>query len=89
MRYFIARSGNDVVGKRVAEGDDTAIDEQLTQYKDNHPEQTVSEVDKDTFEATLMATKPTPAQVAWAAFKATGPTAPQAIGYLAKHLGLE
>jgi hypothetical protein len=89
MRYFIAQNGSDVVEKQALEGDMDKIDSLVNEYRANHPQLILLEVDEKTFEATEMTIEQTKAQADWAAFKATSPTALQSILYLAKAIGLE
>lgn len=89
MRYFIAKNGPTVVEKRDLSGSDEGIDMLIAKYKNAHPTFTVEEIDKTSFDATQLSPVQTEAQAAWSAFKISGPTAAQAIAYLAKALGLE
>lgn len=89
MRYFVAKNGSTVVEKQAVSGDDVQVDALVAKYRATHPTLVVEELDQTTFDSTAYVPPLTPAQAAWATFKASSPTAPQAIAYLAKVLGLE
>lgn len=92
MRFFIAKdAGLNVVGKQVFAGDESKADALVAAFLAQNPQLTVTEVDEATFNATAMVVSQTPAQKAWATFKAQlpAPTALQAIIFIAKYLGLE
>ena len=89
MRFFIARNGSTVIDKQVYAGDDVKADALVARYLVIHPDFTVQEVDQTVFDTTIMMPIQTQAQRDWTAFKASSPTAFQAIIYLAKMLGLE
>lgn len=91
MRYFIAKSGSTVVEKQAVSGDDSKIDSSVNNYKLNHQNFSVTEVDETTFDATVLPVQQTKAQKDWTEFKAQQPTpsALQGILYLARYLGLE
>ena len=89
MRFFISKNGSTVVDKQALAGSDSAITALVDRYKASRPSLTVEELDETTFNSTAMPRPVSDKQRAWTAFKATSPTALQAIAYLAKELGLE
>jgi hypothetical protein len=89
MRYFVVSKDGKVLDKRAFSGDDAKITAMVAEFIDTHPELNVLEVDEGAFDATVLERELTKEQKDWAAFKATSPTAQQAIVYLAKYLGLE
>jgi hypothetical protein len=78
-----------VIDKRAMAGDNAKIDALAADYVVKFPSLVITEVDQATFDATALVPPPTADQIAWAAFKATTPTALQGIVYLAKFLNLE
>lgn len=89
MRYFTAKSGNTVIEKQAISGDIADIDSLIARYQQLHPTYVIEELDKAAFDAVVATPIKSKAQLDWETFKATNPTAPQGILYLAKFLGLE
>ena len=84
MRLFLVYDGQDVVDKKVFEGDDSKIDSLMNQYKLDNPKLTVTEVDSNLFDSAVFVTKE---QKQWQTEKAKGTN--EAIAFLAKYTGLE
>lgn len=83
------------IEKRVLDGDDDKNLELVNRFAENHPNLTIEvhrpeDADWQTaFVDVVVVPEKTQAQKDWATFKATNPTALQAIVYLAKVIGLE
>lgn len=89
-RYFISNVGAAVVDTAVFYGDEgEVVDNLIAKYSSNHPNVVVSEVDKATYESTVVVVPKSKVQTDWLTLKASSPTALQIAIFFAKILGLE